>query len=63
MAKPRRQGSSVIRSVDRVNLRLLITIVGGLMAALLMSIFLLPAMYVWIAGDSDILPAPEGEFE
>jgi DNA-binding beta-propeller fold protein YncE len=32
MAKLRRQGSSVIRSVDRVNLRLLITIVGGLMA-------------------------------
>ena len=27
-----------------------IVIVGGLMAALLMSIFLLPTLYVWIAG-------------
>ncbi len=40
-----------------------IVIVGGLMAALLMSIFLLPTLYVWIAGENDILPAPEGEFE
>ncbi len=40
-----------------------IVIVGGLMAALLMSIFLLPTLYVWIAGDNDILPAPEGDFE
>jgi cobalt-zinc-cadmium resistance protein CzcA len=40
-----------------------IVIVGGLMAALLMSIFLLPTMYVWIAGEHDVLPAPEGEFE
>jgi heavy metal efflux system protein len=40
-----------------------IVIVGGLMAALLMSIFLLPTLYVWIAGEHDILPAPEGEFE
>ena len=39
------------------------TVVGGLMAALLMSIFLLPTMYVWIAGEHDVLPAPEGEFE
>ena len=40
-----------------------IVIVGGLMAALLMSIFLLPTLYVWIAGEHDILPEPEGEFE
>ena len=40
-----------------------LVIVGGLMAALLMSIFLLPTMYVWIAGSNDILPKPEGEFE
>ena len=40
-----------------------LVIVGGLMAALLMSIFLLPTMYVWIAADDDRLPAPEGEFE
>jgi cobalt-zinc-cadmium resistance protein CzcA len=31
-------------------------IVGGLMAVLMMSIFLLPTLYVWIARDSDILP-------
>jgi cobalt-zinc-cadmium resistance protein CzcA len=36
-----------------------IVIVGGLMAALLMSIFLLPTLYVWMAGDNDILPKPD----
>jgi cobalt-zinc-cadmium resistance protein CzcA len=40
-----------------------IVIVGGLMAALLMSVFLLPTLYVWIAAEGDILPEPEGEFE
>jgi cobalt-zinc-cadmium resistance protein CzcA len=40
-----------------------IVIVGGLMAALLMSLVLLPTLYVWIARDSDKLPAPEGSFE
>ncbi len=40
-----------------------IVIVGGLMAALLISVFLLPTLYVWIAGESDILPTPEMEFE
>ena len=39
-----------------------IVIVGGLMAALLLSIFLLPTLYTWIAGPNDTLPAPEGEF-
>jgi len=34
-------------------------IVGGLMAVLIMSIFLLPALYVWFAGPADALPAPE----
>jgi cobalt-zinc-cadmium resistance protein CzcA len=33
-----------------------IVIVGGLMAVLVMSIFLLPCLYVWIARDSDVLP-------
>jgi cobalt-zinc-cadmium resistance protein CzcA len=33
-----------------------IVIVGGLMAALLMSIFLLPTLYVWMAGPDDVLP-------
>jgi heavy metal efflux system protein len=35
-----------------------IVIVGGLMAALLMSIFLLPTLYVWAAGENDVLPEP-----
>jgi cobalt-zinc-cadmium resistance protein CzcA len=39
-----------------------IVIVGGLLAALLLSIFLLPTLYVWVAHDGDKLPAPEGEF-
>jgi len=40
-----------------------IVIVGGLIADLVMSIFLLPTLYVWIAKDEDILPTPETEFE
>jgi cobalt-zinc-cadmium resistance protein CzcA len=40
-----------------------IVIVGGLIAALIMSIFLLPTLYVWIAGDRDVLPAAEEGFE
>ena len=39
-----------------------IVIVGGLIAALVMSIFLLPTLYVWIAGNHDVLPAADGEF-
>ena len=40
-----------------------IVIVGGLLAALIMSVFLLPTLYVWIARDKDVLPIPEPEFE
>jgi cobalt-zinc-cadmium resistance protein CzcA len=40
-----------------------IVIVGGLMAALVLSIFLLPTVYVWVAGEGDVLPKPEGEFD
>jgi cobalt-zinc-cadmium resistance protein CzcA len=36
-----------------------IVIVGGLMAALLMSLVLLPTLYVSIARDGDKLPAPD----
>ena len=36
-----------------------IVIVGGLMASLLMSIFLLPTLYVWMAGPNDVLPEAE----
>ncbi len=38
-----------------------IVIVGGLVAALLLGIFLLPTLYVWVAGNNDVLPKPEGE--
>ncbi|MHB1958160.1 MAG: efflux RND transporter permease subunit [Acidobacteriaceae bacterium] len=40
-----------------------IVIVGGLIADLVMSIFLLPTLYVWFAGENDVLPIPETEFE
>ena len=40
-----------------------IVIVGGLIADLVMSIFLLPTLYVWFAGDRDVLPAAEEGFE
>ncbi|HEY2457775.1 MAG TPA: efflux RND transporter permease subunit, partial [Candidatus Acidoferrum sp.] len=40
-----------------------IVIVGGLLAALFISIYLLPTMYVWIARDTDKLPAHEAEWE
>jgi len=40
-----------------------IVIVGGLMAVLAMSIFLLPCLYVWMAGEADVLPAPDGELD
>jgi cobalt-zinc-cadmium resistance protein CzcA len=36
-----------------------IVIVGGLMVAMAMNIFLLPTLYVWVAGVNDKLPAPE----
>jgi len=40
-----------------------IVIVGGLMAVLVMSIFLLPTLYVWVAREGDKLPKPEVVFE
>jgi cobalt-zinc-cadmium resistance protein CzcA len=36
-----------------------IVIVGGLITNLLMSVILLPTLYVWVARDSDILPATD----
>jgi len=36
-----------------------IVIVGGLVAALILGVFLLPVLYVWLAGERDILPEPE----
>jgi cobalt-zinc-cadmium resistance protein CzcA len=38
-----------------------IVIVGGLIAGLCMSVFLLPTLYVWVARENDILPDPEPE--
>ncbi|ADW67764.1 efflux RND transporter permease subunit [Granulicella tundricola] len=40
-----------------------IVIVGGLVGALLISVFLLPTLYVWIARDTDVLPIRDEEFE
>jgi cobalt-zinc-cadmium resistance protein CzcA len=36
-----------------------IVIVGGLMAALVLGVYLLPTLYVWLAGENDILPAAD----
>jgi cobalt-zinc-cadmium resistance protein CzcA len=38
-----------------------IVIVGGLISDLVMSIFLLPTLYAWMAGDHDVLPDVETE--
>ena len=38
-----------------------IVIVGGLVAALILSIFLLPTLYVWVAREGDTLPAADRE--
>jgi heavy metal efflux system protein len=40
-----------------------IVIVGGLSATLAISIFVLPVLYVWVAGESDLLPSVEPGFE
>jgi len=40
-----------------------IVIVGGLLAALFISIYLLPTMYVWVARDTDHLPTADSEWE
>jgi len=36
-----------------------IVIVGGLVAALILGVFLLPTLYVWAASEGDVLPEPE----
>jgi cobalt-zinc-cadmium resistance protein CzcA len=40
-----------------------IVIVGGLLVAMTINIFLLPTLYVRVAGNRDILPAPEPDFD
>jgi cobalt-zinc-cadmium resistance protein CzcA len=40
-----------------------IVIVGGLVAALILGVYLLPTLYVWVAGERDVLPEVEGDAE
>jgi heavy metal efflux system protein len=40
-----------------------IVIVGGLSVTLVLSIFVLPTLYVWMAGNRDVLPAVDREFD
>jgi cobalt-zinc-cadmium resistance protein CzcA len=40
-----------------------IVIVGGLLANLVIGVFLLPTLYVWMAREDDILPAVESTEE
>jgi cobalt-zinc-cadmium resistance protein CzcA len=40
-----------------------IVIVGGLISDLVMSIFLLPTLYVWMAREHDVLPEIEGDLQ
>ena len=40
-----------------------IVIVGGLVAALILGVYLLPTLYVWVASERDVLPEVEGEHE
>jgi heavy metal efflux system protein len=40
-----------------------IVIVGGLISGLLLSIFLLPTLYAWVAREGDVLPTPETHLE
>jgi cobalt-zinc-cadmium resistance protein CzcA len=40
-----------------------IVIVGGLMVGMMINLVLLPTLYVWCAGDHDVLPAPDADFD
>jgi cobalt-zinc-cadmium resistance protein CzcA len=40
-----------------------IVIVGGLMVSMVINLVLLPTLYVWVAGDGDVLPAPDADFD
>ena len=40
-----------------------IVIVGGLVAALILGVYLLPTLYVWVASARDVLPPPERTLE
>jgi cobalt-zinc-cadmium resistance protein CzcA len=40
-----------------------IVIVGGLMVGMTINLVLLPTLYVWCAGDRDVLPTPDADFD
>ncbi len=40
-----------------------IVIVGGLIAALILGVYLLPTLYVWAAGDNDVLAPPDAHLK
>jgi cobalt-zinc-cadmium resistance protein CzcA len=40
-----------------------IVIVGGLLVAMTINIFLLPTLYVWVASNHDVLPTPDRDFD
>src|SRR5262249_51465261 len=40
-----------------------IVIVGGLVVSMFINVFLLPTLYVWIAGNRDVLPPPAAGFD
>ena len=40
-----------------------IVIVGGLMVGMFINIFLLPTLYVWVAGTDDVLPTVDADFD
>jgi cobalt-zinc-cadmium resistance protein CzcA len=40
-----------------------IVIVGGLMVGMLLNLVLIPTLYVWSAGNGDVLPAPDADFD
>jgi len=46
-----------------VNQEIIIMRSKFIIAALVMSVFLLPTLYVWIASERDVLPTAEGTFE
>ena len=57
--EPHKRGGAVVVSRDEAGVgcqRLLEIADGGLMAALMMSLLLLPTLYVWIARTGDALP-------
>jgi len=40
-----------------------IVIVGGLVVGMVINLIVLPTLYVWVAGDHDVLPSPDMNFD